>query len=345
MRKIFGRKNLDQDHYAQGVKLGLSRKYQPAISELSLALEEHSDSAEIHVSLGIALHKIGKDDRALASYESALKISPKYAEAHYFRANIHYPRNVPQGIAGYTRAIGLQPVLIEAHRQPLPQDRLTDYNDNPAQMYWLFKPAYRILKHDESLKAKPRQAEIYIERANAYCELWNYEQAIADYSAAIDIDSASALAYHQRGLAYEQVKQYNQAVADYTHAIELQPNYADAFVNLGAAYGKMGDMQHAVSSLTEAIRLNPDDLNGYYNRGSAFMRQGDYDRAISDFAHILQITPKDADAFYMRAKAHDGAGNRQRAIKDYENFIRLTDRAEARTEVQQRIAILRQGAG
>jgi hypothetical protein len=45
-------------------------------------------------------------------------------------------------------AIGLRPQLIEAHHKALPQDRLTDYTDSAAEMYWLFKPAFRVLKLD-----------------------------------------------------------------------------------------------------------------------------------------------------------------------------------------------------
>jgi Flp pilus assembly protein TadD len=97
----------------QGVALGLSEKYLEAIAELSRAVEEDPDQAAAHTSLGVAFHRLGEDDRALACYETALKIDPIHAEAHHFRANILYNHgNVREAIA-YTIAVGLQPELIE----------------------------------------------------------------------------------------------------------------------------------------------------------------------------------------------------------------------------------------
>jgi tetratricopeptide (TPR) repeat protein len=314
MRSIFKGRDSSQDHYAKGVRLGLAAKYRQASRELAKAIAQQPDSIEAHVSLGVALRKLGELDQALESYGTALGLS-KYAEAHYFCANIYYTRRqIPRAIAGYTRAVGLEPALIQAHHGPIPQDRLTDYNKSPSEMYWIRKPAYKILKYDKSLEAHPQQAEIYVRRGEAYYELWNYEQTIADCAAALEIDSRNAHVLHLRGLAHAQLGQLERAITDYSRAVEIQPDFADAFVNLGSAYGKMGDMPRAIASLTEAIRLNPDDLNGYYNRGSAFMRQGEFERAIADFAQVLRATPKDADAYYMRAQAHQEAGHTKQAI-------------------------------
>jgi Flp pilus assembly protein TadD len=97
------------DNLEQGVRLGLAGNYGKATSELTLAAEQQPSSADVLVNLGVALHKSGDDDRALASYDGALKLSPKHAEAHYFRANILYARKlIPAGIAEYKLAIGLQ---------------------------------------------------------------------------------------------------------------------------------------------------------------------------------------------------------------------------------------------
>jgi tetratricopeptide (TPR) repeat protein len=35
-----------------------------------------------------------------------------------------------------------------------------------------------------------------------------------------------ANAYYNRGIAYNDLKQYNEAIADYTKAIELNPKFA-----------------------------------------------------------------------------------------------------------------------
>ena len=120
-------------------------------------------------------------------------------------ANILYGRGrVREAIAGYTMAIGLEPALIEAHRQPAPQDRLTDYSPSPAEMYRIAKPAHRILDLNKSLERDPGQANLFKERAAEYYRLRNYAQAITDYSSSLVIQPDDANVLHLRGVAYEE---------------------------------------------------------------------------------------------------------------------------------------------
>ena len=143
-------------HFSQGLVLGLSGKYAEAIDELSKAIEEDPDHIVAQTSLGVALHRLGEDDRALSCYDAALQIDPQYAEAHYFRASLLYSHgDVREAITGYTVAIGLEPELIESHEKPVPQDRLTDYNSSPAEIYRIAKSARRILELNKTFETHP----------------------------------------------------------------------------------------------------------------------------------------------------------------------------------------------
>ncbi len=61
----------------------------------------------------------------------------------------------------------------------------------------------------------------YVTRGLAYYEQGQYEQAIADYDRAIDLNPDYALAYYNRGLAYKQQGQYERAIADFERCLEL----------------------------------------------------------------------------------------------------------------------------
>ena len=68
----------------------------------------------------------------------------------------------------------------------------------------------------------------------------NYDQAIADYDAAINLKPGYPLALSNRGAAYSSMGQPDRAIADYDAAIRLDPGDAGTFVNRGGAYGDKG---------------------------------------------------------------------------------------------------------
>ena len=331
-------------HFSQGLELGLSGKYQEAIHELSKAVEEDPDHVVARTSLGVAFHKAGEDDRALSCYEAALRIDPISAEAHYFRAKILYSHgDVREAIAGYTIAIGLEPELIEAHQRLVPQDRLTDYSPSPAEMYWIAKPAHRILDLNKSLETNPRQASFFKERAAEYYRLRNYVQAIADYNSSLQLQPDDASVFHSRGVAYEQLGQRERAQEDYQRAIAIDPQLSDMYIQRGVTFGQMGQLRQSIASLTEGIRLAPRNPDGYFNRGTAYLQQGDFERAIDDFSNVIQLSPKDEAAYYWRGISNEGAGRQREAIADYRQFLVLSQDANARAEIEQKLSQWNEG--
>jgi tetratricopeptide (TPR) repeat protein len=325
-------------YFSQGLELASSGKYREAIDELSKAIEKNPDQLVARTSLGIAFHRLGEDDRALSCYEAALKIDPKHAESHYFSANILYSHgNVREAITEYIIAIGLEPALIEAHQKPVPQDRLTDYSPAPAEMYWIAKPAHRILDLNKLLESNPGQAYIFKERAAEYYRLWNYEQTITDYSSSLAIQPDDADVLHFRGLAYEQIGQFDRALEDYQQAIKINPRLSGVYINRGVTLGKMGNFRQSVSSLTEGIRLAPKNPDGYFNRGMSYFQQGDLERAIEDFSVVIDLSSNDEAAYYWRGISNEEAGRQSDAISDYTHFLALSQDVNAKEEIERKL--------
>jgi tetratricopeptide (TPR) repeat protein len=68
------------------------------------------------------------------------------------------------------------------------------------------------------------------------------------------------MAYNNRGVAHLDKRQYDQAISDYSKAIELNPKDADAYKNRGAAYLDKGQYNQAISDYNKAIELNPKGM-------------------------------------------------------------------------------------
>ena len=57
-----------------------------------------------------------------------------------------------------------------------------------------------------------------------YRHLEKYQQAVENYSRAIQLKPSYPEAYSHRGYAYQQLKQIDKALADYNKAIEIDFN-------------------------------------------------------------------------------------------------------------------------
>ncbi len=325
-------------HFVTGIKLGLRGNYRAAIDELSQTVEEEPSHVIAHTSLGVAYHRLGEDDRALACYETALKIDPIQAETHYFRANILYSHgSVREAIAAYTVAIGLKPELIEAHQKPSPEDRLTDYTGSPAEMVWIARPAHRILRLNKSLESNPEQANLLKERAAEYHRLRNYVQAIADYSSSLAIQPEDPSALHARGAAYEGLGQNDRAFEDYQRALAVHPQLVDMYIERGVTFGRTGNFRQSVASLTDAIRLAPKNPDGYFNRGMSYFQLGEFERAIADFSMAIGLSSNNEDAYYWRGVSNEEAGHQREATADYRHFLTISRNPDASAEIEQKL--------
>jgi tetratricopeptide (TPR) repeat protein len=61
-----------------------------------------------------------------------------------------------------------------------------------------------------------------------------------------------------RAAAYDRKQQYDRAIADYDAALQLDPAQADAFNHRGEVWRKKGDRPRALADFGAAIRLDPE---------------------------------------------------------------------------------------
>jgi tetratricopeptide (TPR) repeat protein len=66
-----------------------------------------------------------------------------------------------------------------------------------------------------------------------------YEEAIADFSRAIEINPRDSWALSRRGAAYQSLKIFEEAYIDLTHAVEIDPNNAWAWAQRGSLFRQM----------------------------------------------------------------------------------------------------------
>ena len=89
----------------------------------------------------------------------------------------------------------------------------------------------RIWKLELIEKLNPTFDDAYSIRGSAYQRNGQFDQAISDFSQAIEINPNDAMLYYNRGNAYSEKGLHNQAISDYEKAIELNQEFAIAYIN------------------------------------------------------------------------------------------------------------------
>jgi tetratricopeptide (TPR) repeat protein len=91
---------------------------------------------------------------------------------------------------------------------------------------------------------------------NTYFDAKEYDLAIQQYDYAIAHGSP---AYYVRGVAWLGKQNYEQAIADFTQAIQREAGYYLTYFHRADAYAHKGDRDSAIADYRRALALKPDE--------------------------------------------------------------------------------------
>jgi serine/threonine protein kinase len=150
-----------------------------------------------------------------------------------------------------------------------------------------------LLKQGEYAKAVPYfskaiavkpEYRAYFGRAGAYQNLERMELAIEDYTQAIRLNPASAMAYHDRAVCLARLNENDRALMDYNRALELASDNPLTWNGRGVIYLRRKEYQKSIPDFTMAIQLRPTFAQSYENRAAAKKALGDVAGANADLS-------------------------------------------------------------
>lgn len=120
----------------------------------------------------------------------------------------------------------------------------------------------------------------------------------------------SAASFKDIGNKHLQAGEFDQAIDNYTKAIELDGSNHVFYSNRSAAYLSKGDANSALNDGLKCTEVNPTWPKGYSRHGAALHALKRYDEALGVYENGLKIAPTDAGLVSGRAevtKAKDSA--------------------------------------
>jgi tetratricopeptide (TPR) repeat protein len=91
-----------------------------------------------------------------------------------------------------------------------------------------------------------------------------------------------AAAHNSRGIIYVEKGQYDQAISEFSKAIEIDSSIAVAYFNRGLVYLGKGQLDEALSDFNKSIEIDPRDGQAYYYRARSHYLKKEYDQSWED---------------------------------------------------------------
>lgn len=267
-------------------------------------IQDRAATKEIRVGAynnrGLAYRAKREFDRAIADFNEALRLDPKYAGGYNNRGLVYSNKeDFERAIADFNEAIRLNPkfALAFASRGGVHFDK-GDYDRALADL-------------DKAIALDPKMGNAYRVRAMAYHNKREYERAVADYNKALPLVSAGIKAnvLLNRLNAVAELKQYAVAAVD---LITLAKEYPKEVQSV-----RQRRVYSVINYLREQQR-NEDALSILLWLKRADYRGGSEVAALNDGLNPLLIGQ------YARLRRAEEAVPYIAELVQYSNLIRLT---------------------
>lgn len=303
-----------QDAFRAGVQAAMAvpADYEKALKHFEEAIAIDKSFLEPYFNIAMVHERRQDAEKALATYQRALKANPDSEDAKAFVGKI-YLANAKRALflGNNAKAEGLMAKGKQIFDEVLARDFENIPANNAMALYYL-------------LKGKADKAEDYVKQV-------------------LILEPQNVTALNTRGLIFLTSGQLNFAEWIFAQKVlTLDQNSIEAHTNLGTVYVRQNKLPLAVKHFRRAVDLDENNIEARMNLGAIFIDFLNYEGARKHFEHVLGIQKDNVEAIIGLASAKLGLGDMAAAIEGYEKAIKLDKR---RAVLLQRVGALYEKKG
>lgn len=183
-------------------------------------------------------------------------------------------------------------------------------------------PDPAIEKLSAQIGKEPNNPELYAQRGSLYYELQNYDQAIADLSKAIELDSLQPQYYHLLADAYLDYYRSRQALYTMQLAASKFPKRIPTLLKLAEFQWILKQYNDALFTLERIRVIDPQNAEMFFMFGNVFRDMGKTEQAINAYQSCVENDPENIDAWIELARLV-AQTNPAAAARYYDNALRV----------------------
>ena len=238
-----------------GIILDALKRHQEAVESFDLAIKLRSKYAEAHNNRGATLITLGRDAEGLESCRKATAIKPNYAEAYYNAGTaLRTLGRYDEAIEAFDRALGLRPYYFKAH------------NNRGAVLEAQNSLPEELAAYERALATSPGFIEARNNCGRVLCLLARFDDALHLFTRALAKNPGDADAYYNRGRIFVDLNRNAEALADFREALALQPDHAEArfaacFAELPILYAEEVEIGQRRAAYEQSLRTLSADVD------------------------------------------------------------------------------------
>ena len=149
-----------------------------------------------------------------------------------------------------------------------------------------------IAEYSAALQVNPNLAETRHNLGEALLAKGAVEPAMIEFQTAARLDPTLAEPHHRLGVTLAATGRFREAVNEYAIALRLDRNVPQVHVDLGNALYELDQIPEAISAYRSALLLNPELVEAHYNLGAALLADGQTNKAVVQFETTLRLNPQ-----------------------------------------------------
>ena len=123
-----------------------------------------------------------------------------------------------------------------------------------------------------------------------------FESAVENINKSLELKNDWEIPYFYRGVAYQAMEDFDEAMLDYTKALQINDKMTDAYYNRARITLSRKDIDNpnidnAVKDLNKALELDDKFVDALYAMAAAQKKLGNYETALEYLDKLIKIEP------------------------------------------------------
>lgn len=279
-----------EDFVQSGENRISQRDYYGAMDAFNEAINANPNRPEAYIGRATARKHLQDYNNALNDIGKATDLAPSYAPAYIVSGDIHASlREYELALVDYNKALELESDSRRALNSKIIVLLQTGQQKEAQKMI------------DEAIDKYPDHGDFYYSRGILQNNKEKFSKAIEDFDMALELglNADPYGIFVNRGFAFMGLGEFDNAIADFSKAVDLNPENGSGYHSRARAYYHIDNYEEAINDLKKSVELNQSNPVVYYDLGMAYLRIDDVSNACVNFQRSCQLGNKNACKKYL----------------------------------------------